>query len=96
MRGAVGRRGTDGIPGLRARLHAVVLGACDCSGPQVQHALLRRIVPWRGGFRGNEDGKVDLVKMEMAKVGSRVSTVSHRFWAARRPYKALSDSGAGF
>ena len=40
-----------------SRLHAVVLGACDCSGPQVQHALFRRIVPWRDGSRENGDGE---------------------------------------
>jgi hypothetical protein len=40
-----------------SRLHVVVLGSCDCSGPQVQNALLHHIVPWRGGSRENGDGE---------------------------------------
>lgn len=69
-----------------SRLHAVVLGPCDCNGPQIQNALLHHIVPWRGGSRENGDGEGRIPCFHsIAPLPS-----------SEKPYKALSGQESRF
>ena len=69
-----------------SRLHAVVLGPCDCSGPQVQNALLHHIMPWRGGSRGNGDGEGRIPCFHSIAPPP----------SSEKPYKALSGQQSRF